>query len=92
MALFDIQFYWRYLIFSSIASNEIRIVGRIVKESVTICLKLDYYAGEELSKCDRKLNLDKKNRVYLRYSLRGNVKKNWAAPADFSRIQGLIYN
>lgn len=58
-------------------------MGRIVKESITTCLKLDYYAGEELSKDDRKPNLDKKNRVYLHYSLRGNVKKNCAASANY---------
>jgi hypothetical protein len=34
-------------------------VGRIVKESITAYLKLDYYAGEELSKDDGIPNLEK---------------------------------
>jgi hypothetical protein len=36
-------------------------VGRTVKESVTTYLKVDYYAGEELSKDDGNSNLDTKN-------------------------------
>jgi len=44
--------------FISIASDEMRIVGRVVKESVTT--QVDYYAGEELRKDDGNPNLDKK--------------------------------
>jgi hypothetical protein len=47
--------------FISIASNEMRIVGRVVKESVAT--QVDYYAGEELRKDDGNPNLDKKSGV-----------------------------
>ena len=66
-------------------------MGRTVKESVTTHLKVDYYAAEELSKDNGSPNLDKKkkNQVYLHYSWRGNVKKNWSARANYLILSGI---